>query len=328
MTYEVSPHMGTVNEFKFVYRTNGLRPAVKWVDRDLITSVFHPATYLLVDLCSPFLIDQDGLEERFRANGSIEYYDQKRSFEIELPPRDGHVETFRERPGTYTIDQPFVGELQDVLLVGSSPIPVSNDKKVILEAIGNPEVLTLNIVATLREQVAGLTTKPRRDPDPIDSAVLLYNQWNRGYYHWTVETLTRLEGVETYCERTGEAPKLIVGPDPNRFQLQTLELLGYDQDDLITWDDRARRVNNLIVPSMRRDLNPGTVSPIAYQWLRDRMRTAVASEAPRAATAFSKRVYISREDAPRRQVVNEDEVLERLERYGFEKYVLSEHTVA
>lgn len=320
--------MGKIDEFKTVKKKKGIVPALKWIGRDAATSVFHPASYRLIDSFSSRMVDQAGLEERLQDNGTIEYYDQDRTVQIELPAGRDHVEIFSERVGTYTIRQPFVGELRGVTLVGSYPIPIDRRNNVVLEAIGNPEVLTLNVAHSALDVMRNPWEKEMVDTDPIDSAVLLYNDWNRGYYHWTVEMLTRLEGVEKYREQTGESPKLIVGPDPSRFQLQTLALLGYDENDLIRWDCWKRKVDKLIVPSMRRELNPGTVSPIAYQWLRERMRTAAGISDRASEMDFSKRVYISREDAPRRRIVNEDEVLGVLSDYGFEKYVLSEHSVA
>jgi hypothetical protein len=321
--------MGILNEFNSIYKDEGIVTAGSWVGRNVLLSFFHPATYRLVDALSPLVLDRNEIEERFQINGSIEYYDREREVEIELPAGEDHVETIAKRSGTYKISKPFVGLLYDVDLFGAYPIPVDNQNKLALETVVSPEVLTLNIAGSVGEFIINPPKKiSNGSTAAIDSAVLLYNQWNSGYYHWTVETLNRLEGVEKYTYRTGEQPKLIVGPDPNRFQLETLELLGYDEEDLIRWNQRQGSVDRLVVPSVRREYNLGSVSPIAYQWLRDRMRKAAREEAPDATEKFSKRVYISREDAPRRQIVNENEIVNTLEEHGFKKYVLSDHSVA
>lgn len=321
--------MGVIEEFRSVHRDEGVLKAGKWAGRNVLLSFYHPAAYRFVDAISPLVLDRKEMEQRFQTNRSIEYYDRKRKIEIDLPAGEDHVETIGKRVGTYTISQPFVGVLQDANLFGAYPIPVDDNNNIVMEAIVSPEVLTLNIMSSAREFVSNpLEGRTEGDSGSIGSAVLLYNRWNDGYYHWTVETLNRLEGVEKYTDRTGHQPKLIVGPDPNRFQLETLELLGYEEDDLIKWDQRTKSVDRLVVPSMRREYNLGTVSPVAVQWLRDRMRTAVADRELDITENLSKRIYISREDAPRRQVVNEDEITDILENRGFEKYVLSENSVA
>jgi hypothetical protein len=298
---------------------------------------FHPASYAIVDLCSPFVLDQGALENRFNANGSIQYYDEPREVEINPPEGDGpHDETITTRVGTYSIRQPFFGVLEAATLRGSHPIPLDRHNDVILEAVVSPEVLTLNLGYSLRDGLRGLVPggakrgsgRNQESSESIESAVLLFNRWNRGYFHWTTETLTRLEGVERYRERTGEKPKLVVGPNPTQFQRESLALLGYEDDDLIRWARRKAHVERLVVPSVRRELNPGETSPVAWRWLQDRMQRAAVGENATESSRQSNLVYITREDADYRRIANEDEVLELLERYGFETYALSERSMA
>lgn len=288
--------------------------------------LFDPAVYSLVDRCSPLILDRDDLERRCQANGSIQYYDRPRVAEITPPDGDDPPEKLAERTGTFSIPEPFVGVLENASLLGAYPVPVV-DRQLVLEAVVSPEVMTLNGVYSLRDLLGELPGVQWGPTEPLDSAVLLYNRWNAGYFHWTIETLTRLEGVEQYRRRTGERPTLIVGPDPSRFQLESLALLGYEEADLLRWDSLHRSVDRLVVPSVRREFNQGDVSPVAYQWLQERMHEAVSEDGPDG-SEFSNRVYISRDDADYRQVRNEDAVMAMLADYGFEKYVLTESSMA
>lgn len=320
---------GLYDEFISVYRDEGIAKAVNWAARNIIISGSQARTYAFVDTFSPFFLKRDGLERRLQDNGTIEYYGKQRDCDIQLPDGTDHPEIIVERSGTYPISQPFVGELKNVNLVGSYPIPINQYREIVLESVVSPPVFALNVAFSLRDALHYPKRTPtRRCPSSIDCAVLLYNRWNRGYYHWTAEALTRLEGVEKYEERTGTRPKIIVGPELNRFQRQSLELLGYGQEDLIQWDRWNGSVDRFVVPSMRRELNLGMTSPVAYWWLREKMRANAADQASDAIDDSSKRIYISREDAPRRRVVNEDAVLQVLRKHGFEKYVLSERSVA
>lgn len=85
------------------------------------------------------------------------------------------------------------------------------------------------------------------------------------------------------------------------------------------------RVNRLVVPSLRRqteftDYNKGFMfSPSAYKWLSSSLRDSVNTE-----ISSSNRIYISREKAAQRRVVNRNEVLAVLDEYGFEPYVLED----
>ncbi|WP_265107817.1 glycosyltransferase family 61 protein [Halosolutus halophilus] len=215
-----------------------------------------------------------------------------------------------------------MGSFSDARLVGSPPLAVTGSKYV-ADASVSPNVQTLNVIRSLRESPKRIVAGNGRRDD-IEEAVLLHNSWDDGYFHWVAETLTRLEGVEQYTNETGRTPKLIVGPSLNSFQRETLELLGYD-DDLVHWDAAYCEVERLVVPSMRREINPPEPSPFSYQWLRESLR----DRALRAVdtSRFSNRVYISRDDATSRRVLNEQAVLERLDVYGFERYELSSMSV-
>ncbi len=321
--------MGIVDEATTVYQEDGIEQAGKWMARNIVLPGFQARTHKLTNVLSPLFIKRDDLEQQLQNNGSIQYYGDSRNVKIDIPEGSDHPNIIEERSGTYSISRPFVGELHNVNLVGSYPIPISQKGKVILESIVRPSVFTLNVGYSIRDiPKIKNTTSSANSPKTIDCAVLLHNKWNQGYYHWTAETLTRLEGIERYQEKTGTRPKLIVGPELNRFQRQSLELLGYDQDDLIRWDRWKANVDRFIIPSIRRELNLGETSPVAYWWLRKKMRSAVAEEDCETIDNTSNRIYISREDAPRRQVCNENEVMNTLDKYGFEKYTLSDQTIA
>lgn len=257
-------------------------------------------------------------------NGSLIEYGEPES--VTVPPPDayaGELPTMERWSGTYRLSKPFVGVVPDVRIVGSPPLALTGSKY-IADASISPNVQTLNVINSLRESPKRLLTGERRGPD-LEEAVLLHNSWEDGYFHWVTETITRLEGVERYTEETGREPKLIVGPDLNSFQRETLELLGYDDDDLVHWDATYCSVDRLVVPSMRREIDPPNPSPFSHQWLRESLRERALREVD--TDRFSERVYISRDDAATRRLLNEDEALEVLEPYGFERYELSSMAV-
>jgi len=76
-------------------------------------------------------------------------------------------------------------------------------------------------------------------------------------------------------------------------------------------------VDSLVVPTFP---DP---TPIEYQWLRKRM----LSDAPYTETEFSKRIYISREDATDRRVSNKKRLNRLLGAYDIHTYSLSSLTV-
>ncbi len=257
-------------------------------------------------------------------NGTLIEYGEPEWVTVSPPDAyAGDLPEMERWTGTYRLSKPFVGVVSDARIVGSPPLALTGSKYV-ADASISPNVQTLNVINSLRESPKRLVAGERRGPD-LEEAVLLHNSWEDGYFHWVAETITRLEGVERYTEETGREPKLIVGPELNSFQRETLELLGYDDDDLVHWGVTYCSVDRLVVPSMRREIDPPNPSPFSHQWLRESLRERALGDVDTG--RFSDRVYVSRDDAATRRLLNEDAALEVLEPYGFERYELSSMTV-
>jgi capsular polysaccharide biosynthesis protein len=79
-----------------------------------------------------------------------------------------------------------------------------------------------------------------------------------------------------------------------------------------------------LIPSVRREYNDGIVAPAHTEWLREQLLEAVRDEA--TDREFPTRIYISRDDARRRLVINEDTLEDALSEYGFETFCLCKLT--
>jgi hypothetical protein len=286
--------------------------------------VYQPLANGLARHLSPLIVDRERLQVLCRRRGTLVHYGSSDVFDIDPPnPADEPMESLGRKVGEHHLSQPFVGELPDATLVGRYPMAI-HDRRLVLEAIGRSDVAILNLYYTVAEDGPVRPTGGRRH---LDCAVLLYNCWNRGYFHWVAETLTRFEGIERYREHTGREPTLVLGSEPPEFQTESLRLLSYDEEDWIEWDGTTTTVDRLVVPSMRHEVRRGVVaSPFACGWLRRRLRGAATEQVD--TDRLSPRVYVSRSDANARRVVNEPELSELLSAYGFETYRLADMSVA
>lgn len=132
-----------------------------------------------------------------------------------------------------------------------------------------------------------------------------------------MDNLTKLTAVEPYKEATGDRPILLIESDPPSWKTEGLELLGFNSEDWIEWSGTSVHCERLLVPSQRRSNH--FVDPEAIEWVRRGILSNVTNQ-----TDGPERVYVSRKDASRRRVLNEDEVSNVLEDYGFKTFVLSE----
>lgn len=124
-----------------------------------------------------------------------------------------------------------------------------------------------------------------------------------GYFHWLTEALPRIAVLRRLG--LGELP-LIVPPALTPVGRESLERLGID-----SWIPYEDGVTPDVLVWPRPPGHTGHPPRWASLWLREQV---VGPHAPPA----DARLYVSRRDARSRRVVNEDEVVGRLRRHGFD----------
>jgi capsular polysaccharide biosynthesis protein len=147
------------------------------------------------------------------------------------------------------------------------------------------------------------------------------------FCHWLIDALPRLAIISG----SGRHSDLyvVVTKREAAFQLESLELCGFDLSHVIWLEDfQAVRAKELIVPSDVRTL-PHPAHKGA-SWATSYLRSNVGLGAlQRLEPTYqnSQRIYLSREDASRRKVSNDDELFAALQPLGYKKLVLGRMTL-
>lgn len=202
-------------------------------------------------------------------------------------------------------------------LVGGKFVVVSHDLKVFPESYWAEQ--NLNDRVHFQQQtstiVSGSATPMRptilfRERPPkhkiSGSALLLGNPWSFNYHHWIINCLSKLWWTE-YCPELSDVP-LIVPAELKPFHLQSLAAMEMDSSRLLPFDGGPWLVERLYFPAN------GDFWPDQLAWIRQRLFQHYGiTEGP-----GTRLLYISRNDAPGRRIVNEAEVIEFLSRRGFE----------
>jgi hypothetical protein len=228
------------------------------------------------------------------------------------------------RARTVRFEEARVFELSDVELLGSPPMAFDARGRAVLETIPPPfspveEHLDLHL--PILPSLLRALPSPRA-PDELEVAALLTNRWTNNYWHWIVDVLPRLEGLERYEAETGVRPRLLLPPRLRAWQVASLNAVAPEAPTR-PWGRRRIRVGLFVIPSFRRQYDGRSyhrpVSPGACRWLRGRVlgRSGRGREGNRG-----RRIYISRRDAAFRRVVNEGEVVRALGDAGYEAHVL------
>jgi capsular polysaccharide biosynthesis protein len=215
-----------------------------------------------------------------------------------------------------------VYELEDVTLFGSTGLCISAGEYV-ADSISPPSRLDTRLVVSISKSMlydgplwtgrAMLRYDRHRlgDLPELEIVAPLVPLW-MGYYHWVAEMLPRVMGAERYYRETGTRPTLVV---PNRLPAwarESLYIVTGDEYEIVPARERAYHVHRLVLPTFPEP------SPEACSWLRKQARDRASG------ASFPEHVYISRRNANRRRVRNEDAVVDALEAYGFEPFALEE----
>ena len=140
--------------------------------------------------------------------------------------------------------------------------------------------------------------------------------WADCYYHYVLDILPRLY----LLKEAGIEPDKYIFNKPNcNFHKELLKLLRISEDKILYIDDNTHiKAENLIAPAL-----PGSLGN-PPEWVIDFYKNLLPT---REDSNLPERIYISRNNATRRKVLNEDEVTNLLKGYGFVIINMEEHPI-
>lgn len=156
--------------------------------------------------------------------------------------------------------------------------------------------------------------KNRRERVHIDGRVAILGNYTsdcRNYYHFWADTIADIWYLRQVLNETEMPQYYLMAYCNSPWQQQILELCGIQPDQVIPFNQHKRiSVENLIVPV--RDKGAVALPP----WLATAIRSMAGWKG--SSRPATRRIFISRSDAPRRRVINEPKFHELLRKRGFE----------
>jgi capsular polysaccharide biosynthesis protein len=155
----------------------------------------------------------------------------------------------------------------------------------------------------------------RRKTKKLEGKYLfVIDNWSNGYYHWTTDVLQRLLLVE------GLVPKNIKVLLPeayrnNEYMTASISLFGYEVSYFP--ENYNYKIEQLLIPG-----HAGTSGVFDYDTIRRLSALVLERTGIKNPSPASRRIYISRKQATRRRLANEEELTILLSRFGFETVVL------
>ncbi|MBP0005380.1 MAG: DUF563 domain-containing protein [Cyanobacteria bacterium SBC] len=186
--------------------------------------------------------------------------------------------------------------------------------------------------ATTNRSQHRIFTKPTLPPlETINGTVaVLCGLSANVYFHWMVDVLPRLDILRRSGFPEREIDWFYVNSIDKLFQQQTLELLGVPLHKVIESDRHPHlQATRLVVPSFPSHL--GWATPPSIDFLRLTFLPFANSTTPQLFATqrdeFPERIYISRQNAKYRKIINEDEVTDYLHQYGFVPIALEKYSI-
>lgn len=148
------------------------------------------------------------------------------------------------------------------------------------------------------------------------------------YAHWLLDLLPRFHLLNRSSYPLSNIDYFVVNGTELPFQKETLSTIGIAEEKLIDGTRHTHiQAEQLIVPSLPRS----TVNIVEWtpQWICNFLKqTFIPNEIESQRNNELEKIYISRAKASRRRVVNETQVVNLLERWGFREVFLESMTVA
>lgn len=146
----------------------------------------------------------------------------------------------------------------------------------------------------------------------LETAYYVTNSNSKNFFHWFLDVLQKLEYMEqNYLDAVQKA--LVIIPLDHRSDFMMSSLSAFDFRFFQQDNNQLVLVKNLmLVP----DLAPtGNYRKEVVLNLRQRLRNYFLSEPDESMQV--KRVYITRKNAKKRKIINEDDLLPKLKEFGF-----------
>jgi capsular polysaccharide biosynthesis protein len=216
--------------------------------------------------------------------------------------------------GGKVVVAPGLSVHRNLTILGADWIPVrSNGISTLQQMTHSPELYvgkSHNIVHRGDRYYGSCATHRRLS----DAALLMGGYAN--YYHWLFDCLPRLLMARRYGVLDGR--RILINENLASFQEETLQIMGVDKDHLLPVPVReALEIEEVCVPNML------TTSTICHPLVPVLLREALPPSVPGA----GRRIYLSRQDASTRRLINEPALIELLEGFGFETLTPSQMSV-
>ncbi|MDY7023884.1 MAG: glycosyltransferase family 61 protein, partial [Cyanobacteriota bacterium] len=150
----------------------------------------------------------------------------------------------------------------------------------------------------------------------IDETIAFLSvRWgNGGYFHWMFDVIARLHLVQRISQSQNiKIDKFVFSHCPNQSQINCLEILGIAAEQILeSFEYPYLKAKQVIVPNIVQEFG-------ISEWKCHYLKQAFLNQTIPPKIPGYRRIYIDRNQANYRKVLNNQQVVQLLERYGFQR---------
>lgn len=207
---------------------------------------------------------------------------------------------------SYEIDETFLCAIPCATVLNQMGLIATSDGEIIRQSLdGQRRTIDLDL-AQVKEILDVNQVMP-------GIYVSLLSCFPLNFAHWLMDCLPKLALLDVISDVSKTDLKFIIPEKPPKYILESLQLLGIQENQIIHLPEKGIKVEKLFLCHVAQ--NPGR--PNKQSLLKIRKQLLASCIKDNSSYSGSRRIYISRSQSSRK-IVNEDELLQILTDYGFE----------
>jgi len=238
---------------------------------------------------------------------------------------------YSDKPNPLVISPFFLCNIKDVTLIGPYGIPVTSGGKILQETTQDAvfkyilrTISSIGFVAFVKEYLSVFLPFKKYD---LNSGLHLvprhgYSADSPNYCHWLLEDLPKLFAYDYINEET----KIITNKTLTKFQIDSLKLMEFSENDIYLHDKDATYVRSFFVTNMRTAQSIDSErDPIGRNWVANKIKSNVVTSSNKKR---KKRIFISRQDLRLKYITNMHEVENVLNRFNIDIFYAGKKNLA
>lgn len=267
-------------------------------------------------------INRENLIKIGKKRKSIIIVENEYEFLIKEPSQSLAKKRFKKSCGIRKVDCFFGVKIDNVRLIGPYGIPFTKSGKIIIEPISKSwlfhvfrmTIIHIGFFGFLKQYILAIFPKLESKEKFLKIGGYLLCRGSKSnisekklpepiFGHWLGEQLPQIRGIEGISQKINKKFPLIINKSPKDWQIESLEIMGYNRNDIFEYNQVGLRVGEIIIASLRNTHSRETeFDPKARKWAAKRLQSKLVNL--NLSNHDKKNIFLFRQNEKTRRISN------------------------